>query len=47
MLVLLLPDFFRMNDDDDDDDDDDDVFVINFWDKETKYGQKFVALPCL
>ena len=46
MLVLLLPDFFRMNDDDDDDDDDD-VFVINFWDKETKYGQKFVALPCL
>ena len=39
MPVLLLPDFFSLNDDD--------VFVINFWDKRTKYCQKFAAFPCL
>ena len=40
MLVLLLPEFFSMNDEDD-------AFVINFWDKGAKYWQKFVAHPCL
>ena len=40
MPVLLLPDFFSLNDDG--------VFVINFWGKRTKYCKiMFAAFPCL